>query len=1621
MKTKRLFSILLSLVIVLSAIPFAGTTVFAEALNYDDMTLEEGGTAEGEALYTAYMEQEGRLSNLYSKIRDLDVGESLNVAYFGGSITNGSGASGQDTTSWRALVGNHIVSLVQDAHPDVTVTNKMLRPVQIDQFDDVSEDGIIINNINGAIGASASYFGVHRVYDDLGFAVKAPDVVFLEFTFNDDGAGDNASRKYIDSDGKEVIAPAVEYEGIIRQIYQYAPDCEIIGIFTTGAKFLNYITQDKYPTLSAERAVLRKYNIPYLYVGRDLMNKIISDDPNAVNITTGNYSKYDAYKKYIGDTVHPTDEGYQFYADIIDNYIDARFAALEAVDTDGTTIIVEDFSNLENVETFEELESYHDIDLIKTSPKQIRAYSLYEGENENLLSGFQEYVLPNQAIQTINAHGEALASNYDGASLAYRFTGDSAGLWFGALSNGGMLNVKVYKIDDETNERIAEPVVTIADKSLAGSNKPVSVILSSNLEYGTYEVDLWVKKGSKGSASELCRIFWNGEDDIEPIEHPDVALSCPEIEVLSSFINCGYNYNISSSIYDKTKENDGFVQNEDGSFRLTYDGTKTSTGENSSLIKLTNMSLASFNASAEHYKYMFVEYFIPADSTYNFNNVSMRVQQTDQMVVQSGSTTYIKNMDFDSGALVKGEWATAVIDISTYIDTCISAGITGATHKSNWRRIEFYPFGYSARTTESMVGATIDIRSIRFSSTPEPTVPEVDEEGEQIAYVQSSGRITFPDYSEEDAYTNFSDAFNALGEKGGTIIFQGELTTFKDGTKPHGDVTVRGLDESEHTLHFDAQTDYVCNNGNVKFENVDFSFEKSNGTSATIIIGSAGHTVTFGDNVNILPVTSGSTSIAVSSHYSYPTSMNAVFNGANNKYGIVASLGGTSENGTKFTGHSNYTFNAGTFSNVFGGTYFPNSTNYYVGYGDVNYTFNGGTYTGAVTTNSQRGGERYGNVIFTINGGTFNTTKNAIGYSNTTNSLSYATRNDEVPSTRNNPGTDVIIVNCKEVKTTTGALSATDELIGIGARYNDSFKETAATTMAILNNAEFADEVKVTIGRSSNSATTSGGSSGSLIADYRITAMYGKVIPVFEESSTETTSTSAGRLLGFQMIGDTEEHFPYVDGVKLEPKANGLYDLPEDFKGTVEFVGPKIVYANPDGTVTLTDGTVLTGEEQDVYTTFADAFDALGTEGGKIYFKGEFTVFTDGTTRHGDVEVIGLGDTAEARAQNKITIPSSGTDWTKHRIYYGNVTFKNLSFCTMKETIFWYAKDYTLTFGENVVISADSSKNIYVAPFYGKKSGGSFVFSAKDAKYAAVGAMGGGTSTATDFSGNVNAVFNTGTFANVYDSYNTSAGGKFVGHGDVNYTFNGGTFTRVSPNSTKGGSRIGNVIYTINGGTFANDIFFGQYSASNEGVTHTNPGAAVIIANCKEISQTATGKLSDSTLKIGTPRNYGGHSATEIAIINNAELASSVNAAIDPAATCAYRIKANYGKVTPVFEASSTSTDSTTAGALKGFEITSDVEGLVPCANGKRLIKKANGYYDLPEGAVTVDFAKFTVEGDANEDNVVDLTDLVRMGKYLNEMDVKINLLNSDINIDALINSDDKNLLRKILLQIAIK
>src|SRR5689334_1200465 len=87
-------------------------------------------------------------------------GQALTVVFFGGSLTWGANASDPQRTSYRALMGQYLKDKYPKAH---------------------------INCVDAAIGGTGSKLGMFRLERDV-LSYK-PDLVFLDFTANDDLAG----------------------------------------------------------------------------------------------------------------------------------------------------------------------------------------------------------------------------------------------------------------------------------------------------------------------------------------------------------------------------------------------------------------------------------------------------------------------------------------------------------------------------------------------------------------------------------------------------------------------------------------------------------------------------------------------------------------------------------------------------------------------------------------------------------------------------------------------------------------------------------------------------------------------------------------------------------------------------------------------------------------------------------------------------------------------------------------------------------------------------------------------------------------------------------------------------------------------------------------------------------------------------------------------------------------------------------------------------------------------------------------------------------------------------------------------------------------------------------------
>ncbi len=187
--------------------------------------------------------------------------KALTVGYFGGSITEGAGASDASRTSWRART----TAWFRETFPDAGVTE-----------------------IQAAIGGTGSDLGMFRCEADL--LSKKPDLVFIEFAVNDGGT--------------EYASVLAQTEAIYRKIRRANAYTDIVCIITITqamAKLLE--TGGEYASRTAHCAVAHCYDAPVLDIGSVLYAEVMKNGGDFLRFTT--------------DTVHPNDDGYQIYADCV--------------------------------------------------------------------------------------------------------------------------------------------------------------------------------------------------------------------------------------------------------------------------------------------------------------------------------------------------------------------------------------------------------------------------------------------------------------------------------------------------------------------------------------------------------------------------------------------------------------------------------------------------------------------------------------------------------------------------------------------------------------------------------------------------------------------------------------------------------------------------------------------------------------------------------------------------------------------------------------------------------------------------------------------------------------------------------------------------------------------------------------------------------------------------------------------------------------------------------------------------------------------------------------------------------------------------------------------------------
>lgn len=207
---------------------------------------------------SGYVKLRRGLPNLNKKLTSK---EPIAVAFLGGSITEGYGASEPDKTSWRALTEHFLKECFSAAGATC---------------------------INAGVGGTNSTFGAFRFKEHVLHRGKI-DLLFVEFSVNDGGDREESIRGM---------------EGIVRQCRRLSPDADICFVYTAAEKNLS---AEMPFNIAVHEEVADRYGLP------------------SVNLAARIYARIEAgqarWEELAPDLVHPNDAGYALYAQDVREFL----------------------------------------------------------------------------------------------------------------------------------------------------------------------------------------------------------------------------------------------------------------------------------------------------------------------------------------------------------------------------------------------------------------------------------------------------------------------------------------------------------------------------------------------------------------------------------------------------------------------------------------------------------------------------------------------------------------------------------------------------------------------------------------------------------------------------------------------------------------------------------------------------------------------------------------------------------------------------------------------------------------------------------------------------------------------------------------------------------------------------------------------------------------------------------------------------------------------------------------------------------------------------------------------------------------------------------------------------
>ena len=189
--------------------------------------------------------------------------KKLTVGFFGGSITEGTGASSLHQTSWRA----NITRYLKETYPEAEITA-----------------------VNAAVGGTGTDLGLFRLGHDL--LQYHPNLVFIEFATNDSENPRDEQFKC--------------YESCLRQILTKDPTTEIVCVFTI-TKYIEekLLTFGDFDSRTAQTILAYHYGLDMVNLGEHLRMAVAKNGGD--------------WMKYTIDNVHPNDDGYLVMTEAMKN------------------------------------------------------------------------------------------------------------------------------------------------------------------------------------------------------------------------------------------------------------------------------------------------------------------------------------------------------------------------------------------------------------------------------------------------------------------------------------------------------------------------------------------------------------------------------------------------------------------------------------------------------------------------------------------------------------------------------------------------------------------------------------------------------------------------------------------------------------------------------------------------------------------------------------------------------------------------------------------------------------------------------------------------------------------------------------------------------------------------------------------------------------------------------------------------------------------------------------------------------------------------------------------------------------------------------------------------------